>query len=382
MGVSKNSGTPKSSILIGFPIIFTIHFGGKIALFLVQHPHTQLTLHLGDNITAACQASRLQAEMAHWAGHRMSQPNWVEQFDVAIWKNTSKPCTLKLTWSGASESFPWKQVECHRHFSATGNCCKLEPIAVFHGFSWKKWLFSMPQGETWQEIDSNTIVVTWLAGFFAPPWFYSNLCIWPMPASNFGYDQSQYHRSPFSLCRTGHESIGEFNDYCWKDLNLVSSHRKTLTQHEGSWISQGTLAWLCWNYIYQCQCQQKHKVFRMSHHLYHHLSFTVAALNTISKCDAGSAASTSVAWVPGSFPCVESTSRCCPGARAQAWHRSKPEKWRACTMDRPPKISAGCHSHCDTSNVHFAFIKGVTITKIWGGGYNWDANINLHLFEK
>ena len=31
MGVSKNSGTPKSSILIGFSIIFTIHFG-------VAHP--------------------------------------------------------------------------------------------------------------------------------------------------------------------------------------------------------------------------------------------------------------------------------------------------------------------------------------------------------
>ena len=28
MGVSKNRGTPKSSILIGFSIIFTIHFGG------------------------------------------------------------------------------------------------------------------------------------------------------------------------------------------------------------------------------------------------------------------------------------------------------------------------------------------------------------------
>ena len=27
VGVSKNTGTPKSSILIGFPIIFTIHFG-------------------------------------------------------------------------------------------------------------------------------------------------------------------------------------------------------------------------------------------------------------------------------------------------------------------------------------------------------------------
>ena len=34
MGVSKKKGTPKSSILIGFSIIFTIHFGGKIPLFL------------------------------------------------------------------------------------------------------------------------------------------------------------------------------------------------------------------------------------------------------------------------------------------------------------------------------------------------------------
>ena len=33
MGVSKNNGTPKSSILIGFgTIIFTIHFG--VPLFL------------------------------------------------------------------------------------------------------------------------------------------------------------------------------------------------------------------------------------------------------------------------------------------------------------------------------------------------------------
>ena len=33
MDVSENSGTPKSSILIGFSIIFTIHFGGP-PLFL------------------------------------------------------------------------------------------------------------------------------------------------------------------------------------------------------------------------------------------------------------------------------------------------------------------------------------------------------------
>ena len=33
MGVSKNKGTPKSSISIGFSMIFTIHFGGP-PLFL------------------------------------------------------------------------------------------------------------------------------------------------------------------------------------------------------------------------------------------------------------------------------------------------------------------------------------------------------------
>ena len=38
MGVSKNRDTPKSWILIGFSIIFTIHFGGP-PLFLVQHPY-------------------------------------------------------------------------------------------------------------------------------------------------------------------------------------------------------------------------------------------------------------------------------------------------------------------------------------------------------
>ena len=42
MGVSKNNGTPKSSILIGFSLIFTIHFGGKIPLFLVQHPYLEV----------------------------------------------------------------------------------------------------------------------------------------------------------------------------------------------------------------------------------------------------------------------------------------------------------------------------------------------------
>ncbi len=40
MGVSKNNGTSKSSVLIVVSIIFTIHFGGKIPLFLGWHPYT------------------------------------------------------------------------------------------------------------------------------------------------------------------------------------------------------------------------------------------------------------------------------------------------------------------------------------------------------
>ena len=38
MGVFKNKGTPKSSILIGFSIIFTIHFGGFPPIFW-KHPY-------------------------------------------------------------------------------------------------------------------------------------------------------------------------------------------------------------------------------------------------------------------------------------------------------------------------------------------------------
>ena len=37
VGVSKNHGIPKSSILIGFSIIFTIHFGGNTPIFGNTH---------------------------------------------------------------------------------------------------------------------------------------------------------------------------------------------------------------------------------------------------------------------------------------------------------------------------------------------------------
>ena len=49
MGVSKDNGTPKSSIFIGFSLIFTIHFGcvlpifGNIPIAGSQHPNFQKT---------------------------------------------------------------------------------------------------------------------------------------------------------------------------------------------------------------------------------------------------------------------------------------------------------------------------------------------------
>jgi len=45
MDVFENSGTPKSSILIGVSIIFTIHFGGKTPIFGNIHilgPHSTI----------------------------------------------------------------------------------------------------------------------------------------------------------------------------------------------------------------------------------------------------------------------------------------------------------------------------------------------------
>ena len=52
MGVSKNRGTPKSSILIGFSIIFTIHFGGFPPIFGNTHMFQKaLTFHVHQKMT-------------------------------------------------------------------------------------------------------------------------------------------------------------------------------------------------------------------------------------------------------------------------------------------------------------------------------------------
>ena len=51
MGVSKNNGTPKSSILIGFSIIFTIHFGD---IYHYSWVDTQIFRHLQTGRATVC----------------------------------------------------------------------------------------------------------------------------------------------------------------------------------------------------------------------------------------------------------------------------------------------------------------------------------------
>ena len=66
MGVSENSGVSPQIIpcLIGFSMIFTIHFGVKIPLFLVQHPNVQTKIHQtpGCEVAEAC---RREDEATH-----------------------------------------------------------------------------------------------------------------------------------------------------------------------------------------------------------------------------------------------------------------------------------------------------------------------------
>ena len=63
MGVSKNRGTPKSSILIGVSIIFTIHFGGFPPIFR-KHPYELMkiaTCWLIFDTSLQAAAERIQA---------------------------------------------------------------------------------------------------------------------------------------------------------------------------------------------------------------------------------------------------------------------------------------------------------------------------------
>ena len=60
MDVSKNSGTPKSSIFMGFSMIFTIHFGGKIPLFLETPIKQDLSLRFRKDFSEISLAARAE----------------------------------------------------------------------------------------------------------------------------------------------------------------------------------------------------------------------------------------------------------------------------------------------------------------------------------
>ena len=76
MGVSKNNGTPKSSILIGFSIIFTIHFGGP-PLFL-ETPIYQLvtTGFLDRTINRINRINRINLPPGEMAGWKLEDFSW------------------------------------------------------------------------------------------------------------------------------------------------------------------------------------------------------------------------------------------------------------------------------------------------------------------
>ena len=89
--MSQNRGTPKSSILIEVFIIFTIHFGGKIPLFLVQHPYrweTRQPLHsLGLSLGSFAEVwiQVLNCKTNHPDGQFMAQiPNMMFLFKVYL----------------------------------------------------------------------------------------------------------------------------------------------------------------------------------------------------------------------------------------------------------------------------------------------------------
>ena len=85
MGVSKNNGTPKSSILIGFSTIFTIHFGGKIPLFL----EVQLTSTKPSSFTKPSPGSSLmlnRCNASHGAVHVGAELRLTHRFGDMVCK--------------------------------------------------------------------------------------------------------------------------------------------------------------------------------------------------------------------------------------------------------------------------------------------------------
>ena len=82
MDVSEKNGTPKSSILIGFSIIFTIHFGGKPSIFgstpkchTLRSPTLSYVWHWAQTAWTAPSSA--------WAENVTTIGRYVERFDTS-----------------------------------------------------------------------------------------------------------------------------------------------------------------------------------------------------------------------------------------------------------------------------------------------------------
>ena len=97
MGVSENSGTPKSSILIGFSIINIIQFGGK-TLFLEtpistlltpnsprQYGAMQETLPQSHLVKAAAEMKRLEKIGRMWITFLATVSDVIKGFEMLLW---------------------------------------------------------------------------------------------------------------------------------------------------------------------------------------------------------------------------------------------------------------------------------------------------------
>ena len=100
MDVSKNSGTPKSSILIGFSIIFTIHFG--VPLFL------ETPIYCGKKVVIFIpwQLESISSHPSHWRHEQTSaeeeSSRWVVFYQIRFtdrrprgWNKCIVGCFLK-----------------------------------------------------------------------------------------------------------------------------------------------------------------------------------------------------------------------------------------------------------------------------------------------
>ena len=150
MGVSKNNGTPKSSILIGFSIIFTSHFGGKNPLFLVQHPYVSKSLY----ISTSCQRERLRGEVIKSSSSQketsISYSNHRNFQGRNCWLRFRVPGTSLKNKKGLQKL--WKPIWCHTQ--------KTKPTMVSNALekTGPEMPSNRPQERCWDEGPRNRMI--------------------------------------------------------------------------------------------------------------------------------------------------------------------------------------------------------------------------------